>query len=71
MAIPDSTIRDIQQFAKQGIDPGGFVRAVLENNLKESFLMADEYNLPAMAEIVSYCRNQIPSMCWGSPVERL
>lgn len=46
--------------------PGGFVTAVLENNLKEAFVRADDYNLDSMKAIVTYCYSRLPSTCWGS-----
>ena len=50
-----------------GIEPGGFLMAVLENDLKESFGRADLENRAHLFEIVSYCYNMVPSTCWGSP----
>jgi hypothetical protein len=45
---------------------GGFVNAVLDNNLVEAIARADSDNLPNLPHIVSYCYNKIPSECWGS-----
>ena len=63
-----SIIKDgIDRYVKDHCPPGSFLRAVLENDLKESFGRADEDNIRDMFEIVSYCYNEIPIACWGSP----
>ena len=46
---------------------GGFLRAVLENNLADSFSRADEENRADMFEIIKFIYNEIPGNCWGSP----
>lgn len=50
---------------------GGFLMAVLENNLKEAFGRADSYNIQTLGAIVSYCYNHLPAECWGSPAKVL
>ncbi len=67
LEVPQSTIRGIARYVEHGIPPGGFLTAVLENNLKESFARADEYNRRAMFDIVMLLYNYAPSNCWGSP----
>lgn len=67
MSIPDNTLRDITAYVQEGIPPSDFLEAVLTNNLKETFMMADDFNRPAIQEIVEYCRWNIPAVCWGSP----
>ncbi len=46
---------------------GHFLTAVLSNNLREAFARADNENQKTMFQIVSYCHNQIPGNCWGTP----
>jgi hypothetical protein len=62
-----STKAGIDRYAATGCPTGGFLRAVLSNNLKEAFMAADAENSADMHEIVGYCYNEIPSSCWGSP----
>jgi len=45
---------------------GDFITAVLSNDLREAFGRADNGNQKTMFQIVSYCHNQIPGVCWGS-----
>ena len=46
---------------------GGFLRAALENDLKETCFCADDRNQALLYLIVKYLYNEIPSKCWGSP----
>jgi len=57
----------IDRYANDHVPTGGFLEAVLGNNLRESFARADEGNIRDMFEIVKYCYNEIPGICWGSP----
>lgn len=65
--IPQATKETIDNYVTHGWEPGGFVGAVLSNDLCGAFCCADQYNRAAMFDIVSYCYNEIPSEAWGSP----
>jgi len=65
--IPQHTKYQIDEYVKNQIPPGSFVRAVLGNDLMEAFMRADDINLHYMKDIVMYVYNDIPSHCWGSP----
>jgi len=51
------------------VPTGGFLQAVLENNLIEAFARADEDNQSSMFEIVKYVYNELPLICYGSPAK--
>lgn len=57
----------LDRYINHKIPTGGFLRAILENNLKEACARADNINRHRLFEIVSYCYNDIPSGSWGSP----
>ena len=57
----------LDNYVSQGIPTGGFLQAVLENNLFEAFARADSENLRDLQEIIQYCYQRLPSSCWGSP----
>ena len=57
----------IDRWVEYGIQPGDFLTAVLENNLREAFGRADMGNRLTLFHIVGYCHNEIPGLCWGSP----
>ncbi len=63
---PEDVKESLQRYVDEGCPTGGFLLAVLENNLCEAFGRADENNLCAMFEIVSYIYNNLPGSCWGS-----
>lgn len=65
--IPEITRESIDAWAHDARPTGGFLRAVLSNDLRESFARADLENREAMFDIVSYLYNKCPGLCWGSP----
>ncbi len=66
--IPEPTMQSLRAYASgDRIPPGSFLYAVLTNNLKGAFGAADEKNIAAMFEIVSYMYNKLPSISQGSP----
>ena len=65
--IPERTLEGLKRYVKDKIPPGGFLTAVLENNLLNSFQRADGENRQAIPEIVYYVHNHLPANCWGSP----
>ena len=65
--IPEYTKESIDSFVARKLPPGGFVSAVLENNLSQAFARADLENERHMKDIVSYVYNHIPMDAWGSP----
>ena len=65
--IPMDTIQGIVEYIENRITPGGFLEAVLSNDLKETYARADNNNLFAIPAIVHYLYNRAPLACWGSP----
>lgn len=59
------TKQQIDDYVEKRQAPGGFLTAVLENNLKKAVERADLSNLPAIPNIVCYLYNECPSTCWG------
>lgn len=64
--IPESTMESLLAYKETGRPTGDFVRAVLENNLKEAFARADDNNIRAMFHTVSWLYNEMPSGAWGN-----
>ena len=56
----------LERYVDDHIEPGGFLRAVLENDLRESFGRADEGNRLELFNIVMYIYSELPAICWGS-----
>ena len=61
---------DIQEsldaWAEKGRPTGGFLEAVLSNDLFGAMRSADMTNRYAIFDICSYIYNELPSICWGS-----
>jgi hypothetical protein len=57
----------LDRYLNHGIMPGGFLTAVLENNLSESFSRADHINSMLVKDIVQFLYNRFPMGAWGSP----
>ena len=51
---------------KNGILPGGFLTAVLENDLRESFARADVMSVEQLPGLVAWMYWNLPSNVWGS-----
>lgn len=64
--IPQRTIDTIDNYVLHGLEPGGFVTAVLCNDLAGAVGTADRENLAALPDIVKYVYNECPSDCWGN-----
>lgn len=64
--IPQRTLDTIDNYVLHGLEPGGFVTAVLHNDLAGAVGTADSWNLAALPDIVRYVYNECPSDCWGN-----
>lgn len=67
LPLPASIIHSLKRYQDGHIETGGFLRAVLENDLKEAVGRADTTNQILLPAIVSHCYNHLRSDCWGSP----
>ena len=66
-SLMKKTTKDsLDRYAEHGIPTGGFLRAVLANDLMEAFGRADTENRQDMFEIVGHVYNEMPSPCHGS-----
>lgn len=64
--LPEHSKAGLDAYVEDGIPPGGFLQAVLSNDLKEAFGRADIENRTHMFEIVNYMYNEMPVRCQGS-----
>ena len=63
--LPESAQESMQAYIETGRPVGGFLTAVLSNNLTESFARADIYNQSAMRSYALFLYNEAPVSCWG------
>jgi hypothetical protein len=54
-------------YIEHGIRPGGFLSALLSNDLKETFARADDVNSKCVRNYIQFFYSTAPNACWGSP----
>lgn len=65
--LPKHLHAGLERYVHSGIPPGGFLRAVLCNDLRLAVLRADDVSRADLANIVTYLYQSVPSLAWGSP----
>ena len=64
--IPDYMTEGLTLYIEHGILSGGFLTAVLENDLMKALGLADDTNLEALPAYGAYLYNEAPASCYGS-----
>jgi len=64
--LPEHMQGAVRRYLNNGIMPGDFLTALLENDLVHSFGLADETNLTAMRTWVEWLYMECPGGAWGS-----
>lgn len=64
--VPPNVYDAIQRYVEHGVEPGGFVRACLENDLRGAVSRADAKNKDYLQQICYMMNAAIPSMAHGS-----
>ena len=64
--VPEHTQTALTDYIERGIPVGGFLHAVLSNDLFGAVGRADSQNLPALKNIVNWVYNRAPQNCHGS-----
>ena len=65
--LPDYMVGPMQRYLEHGIPPGGFLTAVLENDLFAAVSRADQQNLASLKDWVVFIYNEVPNSAHGSP----
>jgi hypothetical protein len=63
--IPEYMHGGIIRFYENGIPPGGFLIAVIDNDLREACARADDTNRHRLFEYMAWFYNSAPSGTWG------
>lgn len=63
--LPDHLQEGMKRFTDQGIRPGGFLYAILTNDLRGAVVQADYINITVIPNIVMYCLENLPHDIWG------
>lgn len=64
--IPPRMMGGLERWVLYGCKPGGFLTAVLENDLRTACELADSENLTNIPAYIAYLYNNTPADCWGS-----
>ena len=65
--IPEGLRPGLERYITQGVQPGGFLTAVLENDLFGAMTKADPLSDETLADICRLIYNEFPSSSWGNP----
>ena len=65
--LPEAMQEHARDYVEKHQEVGGFLTAVLSNDLVGAFARADRDNLAAMGDWTLWLFNDIPSACWGTP----
>lgn len=68
--LPEHLRGGLLAYVLHGIQPGGFLCAVIENDLCEAVCRADSTSLPALPAAVRWLYQYAPGPCWGSLEKR-
>ena len=63
---PVHILDSINAYVEHGQRPGGFLAAVLQNNLTGALRSADDASRRGLDDIILYIWNEVPATCWGS-----
>jgi len=64
--IPEKTIGALTRYRDDRVPGGGFLHAVLANDLAAAFARADSDNLQALGTIINWLNWELPASSWGS-----
>jgi len=64
--LPERLRTGTQLYIEKGVPPGDFLTAVIQNNLVETFVRADNDMAKKIYEIITWFYWEVPSACWGS-----
>lgn len=64
--IPGYMQHGLRLYIENGIEPGGFLEAVLKNDLSGAYNRADNTNIHYISDYVRFLWTWAPSLCWGS-----
>ena len=64
--IPAHMLNSVRLYVLRGVPPGGFLTAVLSNDLSGAAGKADDENFAALGSWARFLYNYVPSGCHGS-----
>lgn len=68
--IRPNMLQSLMRYVQTGQQPGDFLCALLDNNLREAVTRADEENRHSLHNFCLLMYNYFPSLAWGSKEKR-
>jgi hypothetical protein len=68
-ALPEHMREGAQESVELGREPGGFLRALLSDQLVAAWQRADSENRAALGIWINWLLGEPPMTCWGSPAK--
>jgi len=68
--IPSHMMAAMKQYVSHGMVSSDFLKAVIDNDLKQAVATADDLNVSIIHLYVRWFYNRAPALCWGSPLNR-
>jgi len=65
--LPPKFQPGLQNYMRDGVPPGDFLQAVLEDRLFEAMGRADDESVHMLKGLCTWIYSYAPSMAWGSP----
>jgi hypothetical protein len=65
-SLPEHLQGGMRRYIEQGIEPGSFLQAALQNKLVEALGQADLISRACIFSVADFLYNQVPLACWGS-----
>ena len=65
ITLPGNLRESIDRYVNERVPTGGFLRACINDSLRDAVVRADEDSLVAIPAIVGYLYNECPAFCWG------
>jgi hypothetical protein len=65
--IPERMEESLRAYLEDHRSVGGFLRAVIENDLLRAVTQADNENIANLPAFVGYLWDNAPLECWGTP----
>jgi len=63
--LPEHCQAGLRRYIEDHVQPGGFLSAVLRNDLRDAVMAADDINRARLDQYVIFLYNHAPSACWG------
>lgn len=65
--LPERMLVPLNRYIEHGIQPGGFLQAVIDNDLREAAGLAEGNDLLFLTDCVRHLYANAPINTWGSP----